>query len=55
MMSLDKGSIIAGYHLMSVAEIEHDSEDGNRDGAASACSKKKVEYCLCGNIHQIQS
>ena len=32
MMSLDKGSIIAGSHSMPVAEIEHDSEDGNRGG-----------------------
>ena len=32
MMSLDKGSIIAGSHSMPVAEIEHNSEDGNRGG-----------------------
>jgi inorganic triphosphatase YgiF len=32
MMSLDKGSVIAGSHSMPVAEIEHDSEDGNRGG-----------------------
>ena len=32
MMSLDKGSIIAGSHSMPVAEIERDSEDGNRGG-----------------------
>ena len=31
-MSLDKGSIIAGSHSMPVAEIEHNSEDGNRGG-----------------------
>jgi hypothetical protein len=32
MMPLDKGSIIAGSHSMPVAEIERDSEDGNRGG-----------------------
>ena len=32
MVSLDKGSVIAGSHSMPVAEIEHNSEDGNRGG-----------------------
>jgi inorganic triphosphatase YgiF len=32
MMSLDKGSLIAGSHSMPVSEIEHESEDGNRGG-----------------------
>ena len=41
-MSLDEGSIIAGSHSMPVAEIEHNSEDGNRGGLLPLARKRRA-------------